>query len=103
MKARILSSLLKFRGGRPGLVLRDHETGHISVFRCNEHVATAGPGSLLALQQEAYLMSICGNHEIRGSWYAIARAMSILQQTGDWDEAYTEAQAVTDFEAEYGI
>jgi hypothetical protein len=48
-------------------------------------------------------MSICGNHEIRGSWYAIARAMSILQQTGDWDEAYTEAQAVTDFEAEYGI
>ncbi len=103
MKARQLALLLKYKGGRHCLVLRDHETGHISVFRCNEHVATAGPGSLLALQQEAYLMSICGNHEIRGSWYAIARAMSILQQTGDWEEAYSEAQAVTEFEREFDM
>jgi hypothetical protein len=103
MKARPLTGLLNFRGDRPGLVLRDHETGHISVHKGSEHVATAGPGSLLALQQEAYLMSICGNHEIRGSWYAVARALSILQQTNDWDEAYAEAQSVTDFEAEYGI
>ncbi len=57
MKARPLTGLLKFRGGRPGLVLRDHETGHISVFRCNEHVATAGPGRLLALQQDAFTSS----------------------------------------------
>jgi len=44
MKARQLALLLKYKGGRPCLVLRDHETGHISVFRGNEHVATAGPG-----------------------------------------------------------
>jgi len=103
MKARQLALVLKFKGGRHCLVLRDHETGHISVFRGNEHVATAGPGHLLALEQEAYLLSACNNHEVRGSWYAVARALSVLQQTGDWEEAYSEAQAVTEFEREFDM
>lgn len=103
MKARILSILLKFRGGRPGLVLRDHESGHISIFERNEHVATAGPGRLLALEQAAYLISACDCYEFRGSWYAVARALSVLQQTGDWEHAYSEAEAVTEFEREFDL
>ena len=103
MKARQLALVLKFKGGRHCLVLRDHETGHISVFKGGEHVATAGPGRLIAVEQEAYLLSACDCYEFRGSWYAVARALSVLQQTGDWEEAYSEAEAVTEFEREFDL
>lgn len=86
MNAHNLRTMLRFRPGQ-GLVLRDAEDGRIRVYRGNEWIATAGPGSLIGTKSEAFVLSKGDDDcEERGSWDFIAAVLSALQQEGDWPD-----------------
>ena len=86
MNARELTEWLQFVGGKPMLILRDHEGGRIKVFQSGEWIATVGPGSLLGLDEEAFFLGKTGDIEgceERTTWGGIAALLSQYQQTGE--------------------
>ena len=103
--ARSLSSMLKFKGGLPGLVLREHEGGRIKVFRQGQWAATVIPGHLMALDCEAALLSYPNRDiEWRGSLAAVASGLSAFQQSnGDWMAADDDWWAAVEFDREFGF
>lgn len=89
MDAAQLRELLRFKGGMPPLVLRDHgsEGGRIAVYCGGKRVATAAPGELIWADEQAFLLSYPDSiMEFRGSWTHVAEWLSVLQQTGSWDD-----------------
>lgn len=58
MSASSLFTSLRFVGGRPMLILRDHTEGRIKVFLKGVWVATVIPGPLMDLDCEAVLLGI---------------------------------------------
>lgn len=87
MNAAELTSMLKFKSGMPYMVLRNNEGGRIAVYSDGKRIATAGPGEMLGDDSEAFLLSYPNSvFEYRCSWQQVATALSLLQQTGYWDE-----------------
>lgn len=85
MNARELNGMLRFVGGRPMLILRDHEAGRIKVFQGNVWIMTVIPGHLLGTGTECVLLGRedAGFYdEERTTWGGAAYALSELQQTG---------------------
>ena len=86
MNAAKMNGMLKFIGGRPMLILRDHTEGRIKVYLGGKWVATAIPGHLMGLDCEAVLLG-CSDEgydfEERTTWGGVACALSEFQQTGD--------------------
>lgn len=92
MNALPFSLLCRFEGGKPSLIFRDHDGGRIKVHCLNKWVATVIPGHLMAQDCQAVLLNNREDEEQidiewRGTYGAIASALSVLQQTGDWIEA----------------
>ena len=86
MNASHLFSSLRFVGGRPMLILRDHTEGRIKVFLGGKWVATAIPGHLLRLDCDAVLLGMSDegyDFEERTTWGGIMVALSEFQQTGE--------------------
>ena len=87
MNARELTSLLRFVGGRPMLILRDHDALRIRVYERGVWIFTVGEGRALGVQQEAFLLGVeaadMGHHEERSTWGGIAHALSMYQQHGE--------------------
>ena len=74
----------------------DHEGGRIKVLSNGEHIATLGPGRLMALDQEAFLLSYPdSNEEWRGSWASITAGLAVFRMTGDWYASGEAKSAVT--------
>ena len=85
MNASRLFTSLSFVGGRPMLILRDHTEGRIKVFLNGVWVATAGPGHLMDLDCEAFLLGReeeGHTFEERTTWGGIMVALSEFQKTG---------------------
>jgi len=87
MFAAQLFRSLSFVGGRPLLVLRDHEGGRIKVLLNGEWVATVIPGHLIGRGEvDAVLLGMDDagyTFEERTSWGGIMCALSEFQQTGE--------------------
>ena len=85
MNAIKLSGMLQFVGGKPMLILRDHEEGRIKVFMGGVWIATVGPGAVLGVDTEACLMGKEGDVEDveeRTTWGGGAWWLSAYQQHG---------------------
>ena len=86
MTAQELFGMLKFVGGRPMLILRDHTAGRIKVFLKGAWVATVIPGELIGYDCDAVLLG-CSDQgydfEERTTWGGVACALSEFQQTGN--------------------
>jgi hypothetical protein len=85
MNAVRMFSNLRFVGGRPLLILRDHEAGRIKVFLEGVWAFTIIPGELLAVKCEAVLLGCWDagyDNEERTTWDGVAFALSEFQQTG---------------------
>jgi hypothetical protein len=85
MNAIKLSGMLQFVGGKPMLILRDHEQGRIKVFKSGVWIATVGPGAVLGVDTEACLMGKEGDVEDveeRTTWGGVAWWLSEYQQHG---------------------
>lgn len=85
------------------LILRDHNKGRVKIFCKGVWVATVIPGEVMLYPEyEAVLLSKDledAEYEWRGTYGDIAAALSVLQQTGSWDEAdlaFNEAQELTE-------
>jgi len=100
MKASQLGELLRFRGGMPLVILRDVDSeGRIAAYCGGERVATVGPGNLIGVREQAYLLSYPDSKiEIRGSWRDVAECLSVLQQTASWDEVLELVEAQRAFD-----
>lgn len=84
MNARELNGMLRFVGGRPMLILRDHEDGRIKVLQSGRWILTVVPGHLLMDDCEAVLLGREEEgfyDEERTTWGGVAYALSMLQQT----------------------
>jgi len=93
MNANQLNGMLRFTGGRPMLILRDHTKGRIKVFLCGvwsftviprgAHSATVSEGGY---DCDAMLLG-CEDAdqyaEERTTWGGVAHALSTFQQTGE--------------------
>ena len=89
MNAAQLTELLRFKGGMPYMILRDHEVGggRVKVYCGGKRVATAAPGELIGADEQAFLLSFPDSiMEFRGSWTQVAEWLSVLQQTGSWND-----------------
>ena len=85
MNARELNGMLRFAGGRPMLILRDHVGGRIKVFEGGKWAWTIIPGHLLGIREEVELLEYEGaERQERCSWAKVAFMLSELQQTGDY-------------------
>jgi hypothetical protein len=86
MDANRLNGMMRFVGGRPMLILRDHTEGRIKVHLAGVWAFTAIPGHLLGLDCEAVLLG-CEDadqwEEERTTWGGVAHALSQFQQTGE--------------------
>ena len=87
MDANQLNHMMRFKGGRPMLILRDHVGGRIKVFKGGLWIATVTPGHLMCLECEAVLLGCehAGDEycfEERTTYGGVAYALSSLQQTG---------------------
>ena len=86
MNAIKLSGMLQFVGGKPMLILRDHEEGRIKVFQSGVWIATVIPGPLMGEKTaEAILMGKEGDiaeDEERTTWGGVAWWLSEYQQSG---------------------
>lgn len=100
MNAKQLTEMLQFKSGMPYMVLRDHSGGRIAVYSGGVRIATAGPGEMLGADEEAFLMSYPDSQfEYRCGWEQVAVGLSILQQTGSWNEVdnYFDEVVFNDF------
>lgn len=92
MNAQQLNLMLKFVGGRPMLILRDHVGGRIKIHIDGEWAMTVIPGSLLGLTCEAVLITRDEwvrehkkwDEELRCSWGLMALQLSQYQQEGSF-------------------
>jgi hypothetical protein len=86
MDANQLNHMLRFVGGRPMLILRDHAKGRIKVYLKGEWAFTVIPGELLCYECDAVLLGCedAGQYaEERTTWGGVAHALSMFQQTGE--------------------
>lgn len=108
MNASCLTSCLRFEGGKPLLILRDHEEGRIKVFLRGVWIATVVPGRLFRHPEvEAFLISrdLPDGQEIEwgGEYDAIAAGLSELQQTGDWGDASDAVEEASELIEEFSL
>ena len=86
MNADRLNGMLRFTGGRPMLILRDHTKGRIKVYLCGVWTFTVIPGELMDSEFDAVLLG-CEDAdqyaEERTTWGGVAHALSTFQQTGE--------------------
>jgi hypothetical protein len=86
MNAAKMNGMLKFIGGRPMLILRDHTEGRIKVYLGGRWIMTVIPGHLIEQDCDAVLLGIGEEGydiEERTTWGGVACALSEFQQTGD--------------------
>jgi hypothetical protein len=86
MNASRLFTSLRFVGGNPMLILRDHEDGRIKVFMNGKWIMTVIPGHLMCLGCEAVLLGVEDEGQFceeRTTWGGVMVALSEFQQTGE--------------------
>ena len=85
MDANRMNHMLRFVGGRPMLILRDHVEGRVKVFLSGVWAFTVIPGELMGYDCDAVLLGCedVGQYtEERTTWGGVAHALSTFQQTG---------------------
>jgi hypothetical protein len=77
--------MMRFVGGRPMLILRDHAEGRIKVYLKGEWAFTVIPGELMGYECDAVLLGKAQQDgtEERTTWGGVAHALSQFQQTGE--------------------
>ena len=84
MNAARLNCMLRFVGGRPMLILRDHVEGRIKVFLRGVWSFTVCPGNGYACEAVLLGCEDAGQYtEERTTWGGVAHALSMFQQTGE--------------------